>query len=73
MRYLLSNGCADVALAQVKIYEDQDKQLLAEFLQGTLPDWTIKYISQGNPHLIGELSKMKVKPTNTWTIPDCRK
>jgi len=73
LRYLLSSGCADVALAQVKVYEDQDKQLLAGFLQGTLPDWTIKYISQGDPSLIGELRKMKVKSANTWTIPDCRK
>lgn len=70
---LLSNGCADIALAQVRVYEDQDEQLLAEFLRGPLPSWTIKYINQGDPHLIAELSKIKVKSSNTWTVPDCRK
>lgn len=71
LHYLLSNGCADIALVQVKVYEDQDKQLLAEFLQGALPDWTIRYISQGDPNLINELRG--IKRTNTWTVPDCRK
>jgi hypothetical protein len=70
---LLSRGCSDVALAQVKVYEDQDMQLLAGFLRGPLPTWTIKYIKQGDPHLIDELSKMKLNSTKTWTIPDCRK
>lgn len=73
LQHLLSNGCANVASAQLKVDEDQDMQLLAGFVRGPLPSWTIKYIEQGDPHLMAELQKVTVKPNNTWTIPDCRK
>ena len=68
---LLSRGCIAAAARALDISQDQNKVVLADFLNGTLSPSDRKYMSDRDPNMVRDLKAFKSKYGRTWTEPAC--
>jgi hypothetical protein len=69
---LLTRGCVDQAVKAIDVAEDMELELLAGFFNGTLDASAIKYVSDRDPLLIGQLKTFKSKYGRSWLEEECK-
>jgi hypothetical protein len=69
---LLAKGCVVQAANVIDIARDKDMELLSNYLsEGRLDRSAIKYISDRDPGVLGELTTFKSKYGRAWTEMEC--
>jgi len=69
---LLARGCNAQAAKALDIAEDKDMELLAGLFNEKPDAAAIKYVSDRDPLLIGQLKAFKSKYGSRWSVDECR-
>ena len=72
LQSLLSHGCTDQAADFIDYTKDKDMELLSGFMKGKIDSDTVKYVSDRDPRLIGELKNFKSKYGSSWMESPCK-
>ena len=69
---LLARGCNAQAAKALDIAEDKDMELLAGLFNEKPDAAAIKYVSDRDPLLLGQLKAFKSKYGSSWSVDECK-
>lgn len=72
MQSLISQGCTEGAANFLDYARDKDMELLAGFVKGNIDDGTLKYITDRDASLLGDLRAFKSKYGSSWFEKACK-